>query len=94
MSSVERMTVVLPAPMAEQLRAAVESGEYASTSDAVGDAVRLWNGRRTLRRRDLEVLRRAWDHGKASGSAGALDMADIIAEAKAEREAEETAERG
>jgi hypothetical protein len=30
-------------------------------------------------------LRRAWDEGKASGSAGSLNMAEIIAEAKAEK---------
>jgi len=40
------------------------------------------------------MLRRAWDEGKASGSAGPLDMAKIIAEARAERDAEETAKRG
>jgi antitoxin ParD1/3/4 len=94
MSNVERMTVVFPAPMAEQLRAAVESGEYASTSEAVRDAVRLWGDRRDLRQREIEMLRRAWDEGKASGSAGSLNMAEIIAEAKAERETEETARRG
>jgi hypothetical protein len=32
---------------------------------------------------DLEGLRRAWDQGKASGAAGPLNMAEIIAEAKA-----------
>jgi antitoxin ParD1/3/4 len=94
MSSIERMTVVFPVPMAEQLRAAVESGEYASTSEAVQDAVRLWGGRRELRQREIEMLRRTWDEGKASGSAGPLNMAEIIAEAKAERDAEHTAKRG
>jgi hypothetical protein len=34
---------------------------------------------------DIEGLRRAWDEGKASGSAGPLDMAEIIADAKAEK---------
>jgi hypothetical protein len=34
------------------------------------------------------MLCRAWDDGKASGSAGPLKMADVIAEAKAERAAE------
>jgi hypothetical protein len=31
------------------------------------------------------MLRRALDEGKASGSAGPLKIADVIAEAKAER---------
>jgi antitoxin ParD1/3/4 len=85
MADVERMTVVFPEPLAGQLRAAVEAGEYASTSEAVLDAVRVWGGRRALRQREIEMLRRAWDEGKASGSAGPLKIADVIAEAKAER---------
>jgi hypothetical protein len=39
--------------------------------------------RRELRVRDMAVLRRAWDEGKASGRAGALDIARLIAEEKA-----------
>jgi peptide-methionine (R)-S-oxide reductase len=39
----------------------------------------------SVRELDLQRLRRAWDEGKASGSAGALNMAEIIAEAKAEK---------
>jgi hypothetical protein len=34
---------------------------------------------------DLQRLRRAWDDGKASGSAGPLNMSEIISEAKAEK---------
>jgi hypothetical protein len=34
---------------------------------------------------DLQRLRRAWDEGKSSGSAGPLNMAEIIAEAKAQK---------
>jgi len=55
--------------------------------------VRLWGGRRALRQREIEMLRRAWDEGKASGSAGALKMVDVIAEAKAEKAAEDSGKR-
>lgn len=87
MAEIERMTVVFPEPMAAQIRAAVEAGEYATTSEAVRDAVRLWSGRRELREREIEKLRRAWDDGLASGDAGELNMADIIREAKAGKKA-------
>jgi Arc/MetJ-type ribon-helix-helix transcriptional regulator len=40
MAETKQMTITFPEPMAEQLRAAVEAGEYASTSEAVCDAVR------------------------------------------------------
>jgi Arc/MetJ-type ribon-helix-helix transcriptional regulator len=55
MTDIERMIVVFPEPMAQQLRAAVEAGEYASTSEAVRDAVRLWGDHRELRQREIEM---------------------------------------
>jgi antitoxin ParD1/3/4 len=82
-SAIERLTVALPGRMAKAVRKAVTAGEYASTSEVVRDALRLWEGRRELRARDMVVLRRAWDEGKASGRAGALDIARLIAEEKA-----------
>lgn len=88
MAEVERMTVVFPEPMAARIRAAVEAGEYATTSEAVRDAVRLWAGHRELRERDIERLRRSWDEGQASGDAGDLDVDGIIREAKARGKAE------
>jgi len=82
-SKIERMTVVFPEPMAEQIRAAVDAGEYASTSEVVRDAVRLWNGRRELRAHELGVLRQAWKEGKASGISGRYDISQLLKEAKA-----------
>ena len=85
MAEIERMTIVFPEPMAALLRAAVDAGEYATASEAVRDAVRLWTGKRAERERDTELLRRAFDAGKASGSAGPLDMKALIRDAKAAR---------
>jgi len=87
MSNIERMTVVVPEPMAAKIRAAVASGDYASTSEVVRDAMRLWSDRREFRREELAALRNAWDAGKASGIAGPLDMTSIISEARAEQAA-------
>jgi len=86
MSEIERLSIALPAPMADAVRRAVEDGEYASTSEVVRDALQLWEARRQIRERDLEVLRKAWDDGKASGSAGPLDIKRLIAEERARLE--------
>ncbi|KQQ23921.1 addiction module antitoxin [Methylobacterium sp. Leaf123] len=83
MAAVERMTVVFPEPMATQIRAAVEAGEYASTSEAVRDAVRLWSDRRKFRDMETERLQQTWDAGKASGRHGALDFEALRREARA-----------
>lgn len=83
MAEIERLSIALPAPMAENVRQAVEAGEYASTSEVIRDALRLWESRRQLRERDVEILRQRWDVGKASGIAGPLDMKAIIADERA-----------
>jgi antitoxin ParD1/3/4 len=80
MANIERLSIALPAPMAVAVRRAVEAGEYASTSEVIRDALRLWESRRQLRERDLEVLRQRWDEGKASGRTGPLDIQRLIAE--------------
>jgi len=70
MAEIERLSIALPAPMADAIRRAVKAGEYASTSEVIRDALRLWESRRHLRERDVEVLRQRWDEGKASGRQG------------------------
>ncbi|HSH99852.1 MAG TPA: type II toxin-antitoxin system ParD family antitoxin [Reyranella sp.] len=83
MAEIERLSIALPAPMAEAIRKVVAQGEYASASEVIRDALRLWQQRRHLHQRDAEVLRRRWDEGKASGQAGPLDVKRILAEERA-----------
>jgi antitoxin ParD1/3/4 len=87
MGAYERMTVVVPDQMAAKIHAAVEAGEYASASEVVRDAMRLWSERRAFRQEELLALREAWDRGKASGVAGPLDMEAIITRAKGKKPA-------
>ena len=81
-ANIERMTVVFPEPMAAQIRAAVEAGEYATTSEAVRDAVRLWSAWRQMQENDLERVRQAWDAVKASGPHRQIDFDDLRQEAR------------
>jgi antitoxin ParD1/3/4 len=85
-AEIERLSIALPASMADAVRRVVEAGEYASTSEVIRDALQLWEARRLLRERDLEILRQAWDQGKASGRAGPLDIKRLIAEERAKLE--------
>ena len=75
----EHLTIELPVPMADELRSAVEAGRYASTNEAVQDAVQLWSERQ---RNERELLRAAWDEGKASGRHGPLDFQGLRQEAR------------
>jgi antitoxin ParD1/3/4 len=84
MTKIEQVTIALPAETLESARAAVESGEYASTGEIVRDALRLWENHRALQAQEVARLRKACEEGIASGSAGRLDMPSIIGEAEAE----------
>ena len=85
MAKIERMTIVFPEPMADDIRHAVEEGEYASASEVVRDAMRGWQGRRQLRAEEIARLRRAVDEGLESQTTGRFEVASIIAEGKALR---------
>ena len=55
--SVERVTVTLTTDMAETIKAAVNSGDYASNSEIVREALRDWRLKQLIQRRELETLR-------------------------------------
>jgi antitoxin ParD1/3/4 len=67
MSRVEKISVAITPEMATAMREVVESGEYASVSEVMREALRDWKSRRTLREEAVEELRRLWDAGVASG---------------------------
>ncbi|MGH7988462.1 MAG: ribbon-helix-helix domain-containing protein [Candidatus Binataceae bacterium] len=64
------------------MKAAVDAGEYATTSEIVREAIRDWQFRSELRREDLKRLRRLWDEGLASGPAVPLEFAELRREAR------------
>ena len=74
MASIEKVSVALTSDQVSELNAAVEAGEYATTSEIVREAVRDWQSKRELRQEDINRLRQMWDAGIASGPAGELDM--------------------
>jgi len=67
MSTIERLTVTMPAEMAALLRQTVEGGEYASTSEVVREALRDWSRKQDRERRELEGLRSEIRAGDESG---------------------------
>jgi antitoxin ParD1/3/4 len=80
--NVEKLSIALTGEQAAAIRAAVETGEYATTSEAIREAVRDWQMKRELRQEDIKRLRQLWDEGVASGSAGPVDMDGLRKEAR------------
>jgi antitoxin ParD1/3/4 len=70
MSSIERMTITMPADMAALVKAAVDGGDYASTSEVVREALREWKLRRGVQERELVALKADIDKGLADLAAG------------------------
>lgn len=86
MTNIEKVSVALTGEQVSALKAAVEAGEYATTSEIVREALRDWQMKRELRQDDIKRLRQLWDEGIASGSAGELDMKKLRREARARLE--------
>ena len=70
MSKIERMTVTLSAEMAEDVKGAIEGGDYASASEVVRDALRDWKHKRAQRQFGLASLKADIDLGMADIEAG------------------------
>jgi antitoxin ParD1/3/4 len=51
------LTIILPGKMAAIIRSAVESSDYASTSEVVREAVRDWRTKRALQLHELAALK-------------------------------------
>lgn len=66
MSKLERITVTMPAEMAAKLRAAVDEGSYATSSEIVREAVRAWAEKQERREAELARIRALIAEGEAS----------------------------
>lgn len=74
MPDVQKISIALTAEQIGALKSAVETGEYATTSEIVREAIRDWQFKRALRQEDLNRLRLLWDQGKASGEPTSVDF--------------------
>jgi len=76
MATVERISVALPPEMVATIRGAVDTGEYASSSEVVRDALRDWTHRRSLRQQGIVELRQLWQEAHADTPAVTGDISD------------------
>ncbi len=60
MATVEKISIALPPEMVAIIRGAVDTGEYASSSEVVRDALRDWTHKRSLRQQGIVELRQLW----------------------------------
>ncbi len=82
MAHVEKLSIALTPEMAAAVRQCVESGEYASSSEVIREALREWKLKRALQQNELTELRGLWQAGLDSGPGRYATMDDIKAEAR------------
>jgi antitoxin ParD1/3/4 len=82
MPEIQKVSIALTGEQVAALKAAVETGEYATTSEVVREALREWQWKREQRTEELKRLQQSWQQGKASGSAAPLDAAATREEAR------------
>lgn len=93
MAKLERITVTMPEEMAAKLRAAVERGEYATTSEVVREALRDWGDEQERRDNENAAMRAILDNARNGPSYPAEEVfarvrgrvAQVAAEAIAEK---------
>jgi antitoxin ParD1/3/4 len=73
MPTVEKLSIALTPEFAADIRQAVATGEYASTSEVIRDALRAWKQIRQDRAIATDELRTLWREGVDSGEAELLD---------------------
>jgi antitoxin ParD1/3/4 len=77
MANVEKISIALSADMVTMVRSAVETGDYASSSEVIREALREWKARRAARGDAVRELRRLWDEGLDSGRSAELDLKSV-----------------
>ncbi len=82
MPEVQKVSIALTGEQIGALKAAVNAGEYATTSEIVREAIRDWQFKRELRQEDISQLRQLWDEGKASGPAMKVDFDKVKREGR------------
>lgn len=92
MPGTEKMSITLTPELASMVNEAVATGNYASTSEVIREALREWRTRHVARQQASEEIGRLWDEGMQSGSGRFSDVEEMIQEAGRRYQADKTRE--
>lgn len=77
MATSEKISIALPPEMVHIVRAAVATGEYASSSEVIRDALRDWTYKRSLRMQGIAELRGVWQEALSDKTPG-ISADDVL----------------
>jgi antitoxin ParD1/3/4 len=81
MGRIEKISIALPQDMVADVKAAVEQGDYATTSEVIRDALRDWRLKRKVEALEVEELRQLVQEGIDSGPS--IDAETVFAQLRA-----------
>lgn len=84
MPSEAKLSVTLTEEMADMIGQAVASGDYASASEVVREALRTWKAQRGHAEQERALLREVIARSIASGNVGEVSAETIKAEGRAQ----------
>ena len=64
-TSIAKISIALPEEMVAEVRDAVDSGLYSSSSEVIREALRVWIRERNLNKAALDQMRRVWEQALA-----------------------------
>ena len=88
MSKIDKISIAITREQHAKIKAAIDRGDYASTSEVIRTALREWELKEELRRIEGERIGKLWDEGIASGPGRYKDIEEIKAEARRRWKAE------
>ena len=77
MATAEKISIALPPEMVAVVRSAVATGEYASSSEVIRDALRDWKHKRSLRQQGVDELRLLWQEAMSDKTPG-VDAEEVL----------------
>jgi len=72
----------LPLEMTHLINDAVISGDYASTSEVIREALRDWKQKRLIQLQNIDEIKQLWQEGLESGSGQFKNIEEIKQEAR------------
>jgi len=92
MSGIEKMSITLTPELAAVVNEAVATGNYASSSEVIREALRDWRVKQMVRQQQLQEVRHLWNEAIQSGPGRFQDAEELIQEAERRFQAEKSRE--
>lgn len=76
------INVSLPKDLMDFVEDRVRSGEYESSDEVIGEALRAFEAQSLIAKFDIDALRQAWKEGMDSGDFQPIDLEEVKAEGR------------